>query len=1333
MELSLIKRNFKRKIKITEGLIIAFLITGNLSYANEISVDETINHGVFDSVINYGGIVSEDNLVQDKIEISNQNALNLKSKTKQLLNLENFGNIKSKISLKTKDINSTENYMDIDNSIVSISSLNGVDLGLSEYLINQSLEKNGKIKNKGNISTNTIFETGNTELLTSLSSGKISNNASLQFTSNGIVSILEEDLEIKNEGTIKADLNIQLGNNKIEYDKYYSGAVINGNVMLNGSANGIFITNFMKENIIVNDGLISSEIKIKTGNGTIIENQPSYRSLSIYNGISSNMSGNGVLSTFLKIGNKGVILGKNNLISGDNNLNDGLRNDYYSSSCILTQNSGNGILFFDSQRNRAEIINEGLILGETIANAGDSNSDKYSEEFVKTNKSGNGVSLFGLSKDSTDYIKNSGKIAGFVDINSGSSNKGKDLEEIVLSGNGVAINYNTPVEIYNSGIIQGSQSAIAGSSKIIEGTINNYGILAGKEIYSDGTEIIANDSLQKDDKKLQVIDVENENNYGIYIKFNDDEERTILSIENGRGGISDDGKNIINADLVGNNNSYIQVNEDKSYINNIINGAGVDKGTIAIKNSNVNIEDSIINAYHHAITLEGESSLMANNTTFNGGGIKGDQAVIKGDSSKNTLLIQESTINGDIDLSGGDDTLNISNSFINGNIIGGDGNDKLTLNNISIFNNINGFENIEFKGNSILFESSKIDSGNINIEDGNLNLRLDITDKDENGYIKGHALYKHTGDLTFGTDGNLVLGLNGLAKDSIIAMNGTEIINPTNPEDLWWKDNKVITNSLVLDGKLLEDGNIYVGVKEMIDLLPPITPDEENPSFVLDDLLYEKLNKIYKSIISSEEIGKLANTTLLDDKSYEEALGGLLTVLDQMYANNPYSYTLKSSKDSLKLFENNLSYFTIKPKEKEWIVQGKGIYSGIKTDNESNGKNYYGFDTGHRNYKTTTSTIGGIATYELGLSDNTSVGFALGGNNQNINYKGSSKIKGDSLYLGAFTKSNIDNFRLIAGLGYQYTKDDVNRNTFNKYDSFNNRAKYNVNSLNVFTELKYELKLDDSLSINPKTKLSLYHISQDSINEGYNNNSISMKVDEANNNTLDLELGFDVIKSFFTETGKVNNIISLSGVQMIGDESKELNGYVLGSNTMGSKFDIQGAKLPKTSGKISYDIEFEKNNGIIYTAGVAYTFSKANKDISSSIGVGYKFNQIQDLVPISIVDKISLFGTTNFEFNSSKVNEKGKEEIKYISKELIGLNNVSLELIGHTDSIGSEEYNRNLSLERAEEVKKEFEKNIVSKDIDIKTYGLGESQPLFDNKTSENRAKNRRVEINIKH
>ena len=372
--------------------------------------------------------------------------------------------------------------------------------------------------------------------------------------------------------------------------------------------------------------------------------------------------------------------------------------------------------------------------------------------------------------------------------------------------------------------------------------------------------------------------------------------------------------------------------------------------------------------------------------------------------------------------------------------------------------------------------------------------------------------------------------------------------------------------------------------------------------------LYKKLDKVYQSVISAEEIGKLANTTLLEDKTYNESLGELLTLLDQIYANNPYAYTLKSSRDSLKLFEDNLSYLTIKPKKDEMIVQGKAIYTGVKNDSNASGKNYYGFDTGHRNYKTTTNTVGGLATFEYGLSDKTSVGFVLGGNNQNINFKGSSKIKGNSLYLGTFAKTDVDNFKFMSGVGYQYTSADADRKISNRYDSFSTGDKYDINSLNVFAEAKYVYNAEHDWTVEPKLRLSYYYIEQERVNEGYTPGQISMRADKADSNTADVEIGVDFIKSLYLAKGKLKNILSLGVINTIGDKSKELNGYILGKEKDGNKFNIQGVELPKTSGKVSYSLELEQTNGMIYTAGVSLEFAKDyNRNVNATVGIGYKF------------------------------------------------------------------------------------------------------------------------------
>ena len=71
-----------------------------------------------------------------------------------------------------------------------------------------------------------------------------------------------------------------------------------------------------------------------------------------------------------------------------------------------------------------------------------------------------------------------------------------------------------------------------------------------------------------------------------------------------------------------------------------------------------------------------------------------------------------------------------------------------------------------------------------------------------------------------------------------------------------------------------------------------------------------------------------------------------------------------------------------------------------------------------------------------------------------------------------------------------------------------------------------------------------------------------------------------------------------------------------------------------------------------------------------------------------------------------------------------------LKIVGHTDDIGSPEYNQKLSEERAQSVSTIFI-NQAFKPNNLTVIGRGSSQPFIPNTSDENRANNRRVTIII--
>ena len=107
---------------------------------------------------------------------------------------------------------------------------------------------------------------------------------------------------------------------------------------------------------------------------------------------------------------------------------------------------------------------------------------------------------------------------------------------------------------------------------------------------------------------------------------------------------------------------------------------------------------------------------------------------------------------------------------------------------------------------------------------------------------------------------------------------------------------------------------------------------------------------------------------------------------------------------------------------------------------------------------------------------------------------------------------------------------------------------------------------------------------------------------------------------------------------------------------------------------------------------------------------------------------LATLGGANFDFNKAEVRPEGRDILDRVVKTLKDNPDVKVVVEGHTDSVGSDAYNKKLSERRAEAVKR----YLVRQGIDpsrIRTVGYGKSKPIADNSTEEGRAKNRRAEV----
>ena len=107
------------------------------------------------------------------------------------------------------------------------------------------------------------------------------------------------------------------------------------------------------------------------------------------------------------------------------------------------------------------------------------------------------------------------------------------------------------------------------------------------------------------------------------------------------------------------------------------------------------------------------------------------------------------------------------------------------------------------------------------------------------------------------------------------------------------------------------------------------------------------------------------------------------------------------------------------------------------------------------------------------------------------------------------------------------------------------------------------------------------------------------------------------------------------------------------------------------------------------------------------------------------------FSTTGilFDVNSDKIKPESYGVLKDIANVLNENKDVKIKIVGHTDSDGDDNLNLELSKKRAASVKNSLDTEFKISPDRMQADGMGEKQPVDDNKKAEGKANNRRVEF----
>jgi OmpA-OmpF porin, OOP family len=116
------------------------------------------------------------------------------------------------------------------------------------------------------------------------------------------------------------------------------------------------------------------------------------------------------------------------------------------------------------------------------------------------------------------------------------------------------------------------------------------------------------------------------------------------------------------------------------------------------------------------------------------------------------------------------------------------------------------------------------------------------------------------------------------------------------------------------------------------------------------------------------------------------------------------------------------------------------------------------------------------------------------------------------------------------------------------------------------------------------------------------------------------------------------------------------------------------------------------------------------------------------------IDKYNVKGTTNVYFDTGKavLSEQAKAELCNAATTAGRTDNALMLVVGYTDSVGSEDYNQTLSEKRAGRVINYLQQACRWQPYRMLTpTGMAESDPLASNDTTEGKAQNRRVSVNV--
>ena len=1233
---SSLKRFLKRKVKITLGLVVTFLITGMVSFGADKPVEEMND---FKKAEHYLA-----GLGTNSLEIEKKTYENTSGNGSQKITVSNDnGNIKLKFegfSAKLpKDPTVKINNKNISNVTKAVieTSFNNAITALEKGEITSNSSKNNGIIDGGNSDGIGMFGGENNGLVlsqygmngsginngiiifntTGMSRGtKLENNGILfsnQTTwtmtgqnamSNGIAvnnGIIDVEVGQAIQQVSKAEISnygILIGKNntdsigqvirggKSSVANNY-GIIIdstNGQRILNNSA-----TSISKDNTINNYGVIEA-----TKNGQIIEN---YSNFGYTQGNTANNYG------VIKANNNGYAI----KIDNDKNIADeNLKNKGFNYGTVIV-NTENTII---DQKNpvkvfKGDVTNKGLVIldkytGTDLTNItlGDNSAEDKGLIFKKGD---DGYSLL-----------NSNKVAQYTGGNKNITNTFTDSKTtayVTGTNNKITENLSDKVigtivkeDISEKGAVIKADKDITLEDTVITGYFENDGTLL--DMGSNNLTLLGDTKLVASKDNFSLTGVNALNIDGTLKMIGNAEiagkitgkgkiQEVAVNGENGKHNSAFELSEVLLQNATQKEESYLEKPEDNytevSYSDLTTNQIILDfDRTAKDKENTITFTDNLLIKGKDGIAIDGRGTTETGNninlnfSSLDSNKVQGD--ILLGASNDDIVVEKNGKYDSTIDMGAGNDSFTV-NGFAQ-STTKADNHKELGTFNYKLA----GVETITLKGNGInknngwhIGEQASLSGTNgttLKIE--NTELHVDMN----NNYGKGDvttsldklAGEKGANNLTISTSKDDTGKDTGVVKFVVgdkfdISQKQFEIAHDYSVKDANL-GTAIIFKGTGENGKVQEDekGKITLTVKEGSEL-----------GFKgYDELIY---NTILKGLSKDEILRNAVNSQNI--YQLQNMIKNTANTVNAFYTTG-YAVT----KDVTDTYMSVVDNFGRKAGAGEWIAYGKYVNSDTEFDGGKASKGYDGDITG---------TVGMI---EYGVNDTTSYGAVFGKGDTKVDINGGGKLDGDNTYFGGYikhrTQGGID---LIGNIGITKSELDLNLATNIINGGANHQIITNGNSdadaLTFALKGTKDYKLSDSMRLQPVVSAKYSFITQDEITSS----DANFKMDEQDVTIFEGSIGGNVVKDFDIYNGRLS--LSVGAEYILTDVNKDDNArYHLYNEKLyfAGEEDIADNKIRTHVGA-----EYIHENGVGIDTKYEMIFTDKGDTDRITAGISYRF------------------------------------------------------------------------------------------------------------------------------